>query len=90
MRYFVTRFFLYFLPSEAIVPAFFRVINLNKNNMEKQIQVTVELSIVAGKTSEVKQQIPALVQMVKMTGSECISYEWFLNEKKNKYYFLII
>lgn len=56
--------------------------------MEKQIQVTVELSIVAGKTSEVKQQIPALVQMVKMTESECISYEWFLNEKKNKCYIL--
>ena len=56
--------------------------------MEKQIQVTVELSIVAGKTNEVKQQIPTLVQMVKMTESECISYEWFLNEEKNKCYIL--
>ena len=56
--------------------------------MEKQIQVTVELNIVAGKTSEVKQQIPALVQMVKMTELECISYEWFFNEEKNKCYIL--
>ena len=55
---------------------------------EKQIQVTVELTIAAGKINEVMQQVPALVQMVKMTEPECISYEWFLSEEKNKLYIL--
>jgi quinol monooxygenase YgiN len=55
-------------------------------NMEKQIQVLVELTISEGKVDEFKTQMPAIIERVKKNEPDMIGYQWYLSDDQTKCY----